>query len=131
MTTATRYISADGSLIAEPGAYDIVDTVVHVTSTRKSNGIAVSEQDATIIHTLAPKVEAEPVEVDWRARAEKAEATLAAVVEQFAATFEPDFGGVDWKDDAAIQRFATNCIRIIHANAATPSGALSLKVGTP
>jgi hypothetical protein len=46
--------------------------------------------------------------------AENDAAALDQIERAFKATFEPDFGGFDWRDDAAIQRFARTVGMVLH-----------------
>lgn len=45
---------------------------------------------------------------------ERHRTAVLGVKAAFEATFQPDFGGVDWRDDAAIQSFANIFGRIVY-----------------
>lgn len=129
MTTTTRYIDTDGQP-AMPGNYRITDTRVRVVAVTRPDGFTVADQHAVITHTLTPDNPATPENPDNPDASAAHEPTGASTVpagpvvtpEQaladirtaFDACFTPDFNGVDWRDDKAIQTLAATVYPILY-----------------
>lgn len=133
MTTTTRYVNPDGQPTL-PGNYRIIDTSVRVVAVTRPDGFTVAHQHTVITHTLAPDNPAIPAIAETAAGPEQqdeaagtakvsAEQALAAIKAAFDACFTPDFNGVDWRDDKAIQTLAATVYPILSHAAPTPTAA--------
>lgn len=47
-------------------------------------------------------------------------AKLSVLQEAFEAAFQPDFGGYDWRNDEAVQRFALAASAVLYARVTSP-----------